>query len=450
MPPVLTQVRCPKCGSPAQAQIEQLVDVSQEPAAKTRLLSGSLNLFRCRVCGYEGQLGTPLVYHDPSKELLLTYVPYELGLRQDDQERLLGQLINRAVSQLAAEQRKGYLLRPQAVLTLQGLIERVLEADGITKEVLDAQRSRIRLFEELLRTPPDGLAAFAQAHDAELDESFFQLATLTLTASKDARAAQAASEHLDRALALTSYGKELQAEEEEAKAAVESLRQLGERISAEQLLDVFVSAPNDVRVQALVELTRPALDYPWFQLLSERIEKAAGGEKARLEALRAEILERTQEIDRIQEARIQQAASLLKGLLEAPDLEKTLPSALPYVDELFLGLLHANLRAARERGDLAASSRLETIDQKIKELIRHSLPPGLRLAQELLETQDEASAEGLLEAAGEAVDSDLTNALMAAAQRLAQRNDKAGSERVRKLYRKALRLSMKAAMKGAG
>jgi len=391
----------------------------------------------------------PLVYHDPSKELLLTYVPYELGLKQDDQERLLGQLINRAVSQLAPEQRKGYLLRPQAVLTMQGLVERVLEADGITKEQLDAQRAKIRLFEELLRTSPDNLSAFVQAHDAELDESFFQLAGLTLASSGDARAAQAASEHVDRALAMASYGKELQAEEEEAKAAVESLRQLGEKISADRLLDVFVSAPNDVRVQALVELTRPALDYSWFQLLSERIQKATGTEKTRLEELRTKVLDATQEIDRIQEARIQQAASILKGLLDAPDLEKALSSVLPYVDELFLGLLHANLRAARERGDLAVSSKLESIDQKIKELLRNALPPGLRLAQDLLETQDEAAADRLLEAAGDAIGADLTNALMATAQRLEQRNDKAGSERVRKLYREALRLSMKAGMKGS-
>jgi hypothetical protein len=390
------------------------------------------------------------VYHDPSRELLLTYVPYELGLKQDDQERLLGQLINRAVSQLAPEQRKGYLLRPQAVLTPQGLIERVLEADGITKEQLDAQRARIRLFEELLRTTPEGLPAFVQAHDEELDEGFFQLAGLTLASSRDERAAQAASEHLDRALELTSYGKELGAEEEEAKAAIESLRQLGERISPEQLLDVFVSAPNEVRVQALVQLARPALDYQWFSLLSERIDKASGPEKSRLETLRSKILEQTQEIDRLQEARIQQAAGLLKALLDAPDLDQALPSALPYVDDLFLGLLHANLRAARERGQVEASSKLEAIDRKIKELVRHALPPGLRLAQDLLETQDEAKADELLQQGGEAINSDLTNALMSAAQRLEQRNDKAGSERIRKLYRKALRLSMQAGMKGTG
>jgi hypothetical protein len=120
------------------------------------------------------------------------------------------------------------------------------------------------------------------------------------------------------------------------------------------------------------------------------------------------------------------------------------------VDDLFLGLLHANLRAARERGQVEASSKLEAIDRKIKELVRHALPPGLRLAQDLLETQDEAKADELLQQGGEAINSDLTNALMSAAQRLEQRNDKAGSERIRKLYRKALRLSMQAGMKGTG
>jgi hypothetical protein len=142
--------------------------VSQDPSAKSRLLSGSLNLIRCPVCSYEGQLATPLVYHDLSKELLLTYIPVELNIPKDEQERLLGRLINQAIEALPAESRKGYLLQPQAVLTTQGLIERVLAEDGVTKEDLDAQRAKIRLFEDLLRTPEDSLELRMSRHGRPL------------------------------------------------------------------------------------------------------------------------------------------------------------------------------------------------------------------------------------------------------------------------------------------
>jgi len=141
MPATRTQIRCPKCGAPLQAAVEQLVDVTQDPAGKARLLSGSLNAIRCPACGYEGGLATPLVYHDPAKELLLTYFPPEVGLPKNEQERVLGQLINQVVNRLPAEKRKAYLLQPQTVLTMQGMVERVLQADGITHEQIEDRKS---------------------------------------------------------------------------------------------------------------------------------------------------------------------------------------------------------------------------------------------------------------------------------------------------------------------
>jgi hypothetical protein len=109
----LTQIKCPNCQSPIQASIEQLIDVGQDPSAKARLLSGNLNRTLCPVCGFEGQLASPLVYHDPEHELLLTYIPVELGIAKNEQERILGQLINLVMGRLQPEQRKAYLLQPQ-------------------------------------------------------------------------------------------------------------------------------------------------------------------------------------------------------------------------------------------------------------------------------------------------------------------------------------------------
>lgn len=446
MPRTMTQVRCPNCKSPIQAAIEQLIDVGQDPAAKARLLSGGLNLVRCPTCKYEGQLATPIVYHDPSKELLLTYVPVEIGLKKDDQERLLGQLINQAVSHLAPEKRKGYLLQPQAILTMQGLAERVLAADGVTKEDLEAQRAKIRLFEDLLRTPEADLAMFAAQHDAELDETFFQLASLTLQTTPDDRARDAASLRLEQALANTTYGKRLEAQEAEVRAAADSLRQASKDLTRAKLLDLFIQAPNNDRVAALASMTRPALDYGFFQELSDRLQAASGPEKAHLEALRQSLLELTQEYDRLQEARVGQAAALLQSVAAAPDLDKALTSALPLIDDLFFGVLAANLRAARERGDQATMSRLEAVDARLQKLVRESMPPGLRLAQQVLDEEDEAAAVKLLEASPELVDDKVTGSLMAAAQRLEEAGETSAAERIRRLHRTAIRLSMKARM----
>jgi biotin operon repressor len=442
-----SQIRCPNCGTPIRAPIEQLIDVGHDPGAKARLLSGSLNLVRCGVCGYEGQIATPLVYHDPEKELLLTFMPVEVGLSKDDQERFLGQLINQAINRLPPERRKGYLLQPQAVLTLSGLVERILEADGITREEIEAQRAKMRLLEELLRTPEEGLQTFVSEHDSELDAAFFQLANLTLQATREAHAREAAGQRLDQALALSSLGRKLQAQEEAVKAAAESLREAGSELTRQAILNLLIEAPDDDRVTALVNLTRPALDYTFFQLLTERIEAAQAEQKDRLAALRQRVLDITQQLDKAQEARAAQAASLLKSLMDAPDLDQAIQAALPLVDELFLGILQANMRAAEKHANQAALARLQLVDRRLQEILRDSLPPGLRLAQQLLETDDDARAEELLRASPDQIDDQLLGALMATAQQFQEAADKERAERLRRLHRTAVGIAMRAKMR---
>jgi len=439
----VSQIRCPNCRSPVQASIEQLVDVGVDPGAKARLLSGSLNRLHCPVCGFEGQLATPLVYHDPAKELLLTYLPVELNLPKPEQERIVGQLINQAISHLPAEQRKAYLFQPQAVLTLPGVVERVLQADGITREQIDAQRARLRLLEDLLRASDEGLPAFVAEHDAELDDTFFQLATLSLQNARDPQAADRAARRLEAVLGFTSLGKRLQAQQAEIEAAIQSLNQAGKGITRQTLLDLLISAPTPERVEALVGLTRPGLDYEFFQLLSQRIEVAQAEPKTRLGLLREQLLDLTQRIDRAQEARTAQAAGLLRSLIQAPNLDQALESALPAVDDLFLGILGANLRAARDRGDGPTLARLQEIESRLRSLIQESLPPGLRLAQQLLDLEDEQQIAALLEKEDESIDEELLNALMGAAQRLEQAGDKEGADRAMRLHRMALAASMK-------
>lgn len=113
MPPQKAQISCPRCHQPLVAQIEQLFDVSSDPGAKQRLLGGVSNFAVCQNCGFNGPLATPIVYHDADKELLLTYFPAELHLPVNEQEKLIGPLINQATNHLPPEKRKAYLLRPQ-------------------------------------------------------------------------------------------------------------------------------------------------------------------------------------------------------------------------------------------------------------------------------------------------------------------------------------------------
>ncbi len=441
----VTQIQCPNCRNPIQARVQQLIDVDRDPRSKSLLLSGNLNHVNCPVCGYSGQLATPLVYHDSEKELLLTFLPMEIGLDKNEQERIVGRMINRVLEDLPAERRKAYLLQPQQMLTMQGLVERVLEADGITREEIEGQRAKLRLFEELLRKPDEDLAGFVEEHDEALDEAFFQLASLALRAGGEDGAVQAANHKLESVLELSSFGKRLRAQEQELRQAAEDLRAIGEDLTRERLIDLLIEAPNDERVAAIVNLTRPAMDYQFFAELTARIDGAEDQNKERLEALRGSVLALTQQIDQMQQARMQQTASILQSLLEADDLDEALRAALPAIDELFLSLLQANIQAAEEKNDGATLQRLREIEFRIQALVERSLPAGIRLAQQVVDEDDEARAKELIEESLDHLDEQFLSALMATAQRL-EGTDNEMAERLRRLHRHAVRLSMRSKM----
>ncbi len=440
----MTQIACPNCGTPIQAKVEQLIDVSVDPSAKAQLLSGSHNMAHCSTCGFEGMLSTLLMYHDPEKELLLTYVPVETNLPKDEQEKIIGRLINTVLDRLPPEDRKAYLLQPQSVLTLQGLIERILEADGITKEEIEAQREKMRLFENLLRQPEEHVKAFVEEHDDELDATFFQLATLTIQATNDQRASEMLAQRLNQTLEFSTFGKKIKAQEDELQAAMDSLREDEEELSRERVLELLIEAPNDDRVVALVNLTRPALDYAFYQLLTEKIDSAEGDEKDRLTDLRQTTLEITQQIDAMQQARAAQAAQLLKTVAEAEDTEAAVEAALPAVDELFLGTLQANIRVAQERGDEEAKNKLNEIDALLQEKIAQALPGGILLAQEVMREEDAEQAEHLMDSNIENIDADFLNSLIVGIQTSEENGDDETAERLRASYKYALRASMRA------
>src|SRR5258708_9959750 len=108
-----TPVTCPNCRQPFTAQLEQIIDVQRDPQGKARLLAGRTNLVKCPHCGYQFMLAAPLLYHDAAKELLLIYIPRELGLPQREQDRWMGSLSDAVMSTLPPTHRQRYLVRPR-------------------------------------------------------------------------------------------------------------------------------------------------------------------------------------------------------------------------------------------------------------------------------------------------------------------------------------------------
>lgn len=449
MPPARTQVSCPNCRQPVVVEIQQLFDLNEDPRAKEMLLSGLVNMIQCPHCQYNGRLATVVVYHDPAKELLLTNVPAELGLPRNEQEKMIGGLINRVMNALPQEQRKAYLLSPQATLTYQGMIEKILEADGITKEMIEGQQKKLNLLQRLLTLSDDSLEEVAKQEDSLLDAEFFTLISQLIessAASGDQDTAQSFSELQEKLLSMTSFGQQMQAQISEMEQAVQALQAAGEGLTREKLLDIVIDAPNENRVRALVSLARQGMDYSFFQILSDRIDQVDATARGELVELRERLLEYTREVDQQVEARLTQARQLLSAILQSHNIQEATLENLSAVDQFFLQVLNAELDAVRKAGDQVKAGKLQQVLNVLEQA--SSPPPEVGFIQDLLDQPDDPARETLLHSRGEEVTPELIETLTAVMNQAQGGQDEALVEKLRAIHRQVVRFSMQAKMKG--
>lgn len=436
MPPIQTTIQCPTCGTPQPALIEQVIDAARDPGSKTRFLQGRLNFFHCPQCGFQGALATPLAYHDPVKELLLTYIPPETRLNPVEQEQAIGGLIQQVVQSLPAELRKGYLLRPQASLTLQGLMERVLEADGITREMLEEQRAKSKLVKDLIDADAAARPALIAEQDRRIDADVLALLNAiarSASAQEDQAFAEKAIQAREAVYQYSSAGKRSQVQKEELEIAARELEALGTQFNLDALVTLVSSAPSLDRVTALAALAWQIMDYAFFQRLTERIERAEGSERERLTSIRDRALVEIQRIQQTVQSEMNQTVGILQSILQAPDLDQAVEEYLPECNDLFFAVLEANLESARRNKQESAEKRLEEVKAKILSALEKSLPPELRLIRDLLAQENDEQAERMLSDRAAEVNDNFVAALKATLGDLQANSPGAPAERMKKL-----------------
>lgn len=396
---VNTTITCPQCKTPFPAKIEQIFDVGRDPSAKGRFLRGQFNVVTCPRCGFQSMLAAPIVYHDPAKELLLSYVPMELGLPQMEQERMLGSLTGAILNSLPPEGRKGYLLKPaMPFLSLQSMMEKVLDADGITKEMLEAQRAKIKLVETFLTAKSDEeLTKLVQEHDAELDYTFFEIFTSAIQSAAE-QGDRASAENMlairNKVVEQSSLGKKSNEQAQMLENIAEELNTIGDKLTPDMFFDMVVKADAE-RAVALATLARPMINYDFFMKLTQLINQATDSERTRLQELRELILDTVGRVDQVAQSQVQQSQGLMQALLDAPDLKEAIKQNLGAIDNSFMTVLGQNYDAAKKAGRNDVADKLQKIGDTILELIREAAPPEVRLINELLnfETEEESLAE---------------------------------------------------------
>jgi hypothetical protein len=447
MPP--TQISCPRCRQPIAANIEQLFDVTHEPASKQRLLGGQSNFARCPHCGYEGRVATPVIYHDNDKELLLTFFPHELGLPLNEQEKMIGPLIKQVMDRLPAEKRKGYLLNPQANFTYESMIETILNKDGISSEMIKAQQERVVLIEKLLQmTSPDARLELIKLNEKTIDEQFFGLfARIAQNAMQSGQEpiARALMEVQKQLLEETAFGRQLKESVGEMEAATKVLQEAGRGLTREKLLDFVLEAQSDARIRAYVSLARGGMDYVFFQTLTEKIDKATGEEKARLESIREKTLAFVAEVDKQMEARFKQVQDFIESLLEQEDVEKATRENIEGFSQDSVEVVNQLLKQASDKNDYARMGKLQKMVQVLQEA--SAPPPEIALVEQLLQAPDDAAVEQMLKENDAMVNQQFLDALSGLVTQMESQGDnpeaKTMGVKLGEIYKVALKYSMK-------
>jgi len=432
------------------ANVEQLFDVTQDPQAKQRLLGGISNMARCPHCGFQGRLATPIVYHDNDKELLLTFFPPELNVPLNEQEKIIGPLIKKITDSLPAEKRKGYLLSPSPNLTYESMIKVILGKDGVTPEMLKAQQDRVQIVERLIQaSSADVRSEIIKQNSALFDEQFFalfsRLAQGAMQSGQDTIGKQLADVQR-QLLDETEFGRGLRESVGELETAQKSLQEAGQSLTREKLLDFVLESPNDARLRGYVTLARQGMDYQFFQLLTEKIDKASGDEKARLESIREKLLQYTDEMDKQIEARYKQAQEFVESLLAQDDIVKAVRDNLDGFTQDSVDLVNQMLRQASEKNDYTRMGKLQKMVEVLREV---STPPEVALVEQLLDAPDEAAVETMLEANKAMVNDQFMQALIGLVGQVDQAAEqgnpeaKALSEKINAIYKTALKFSMK-------
>jgi hypothetical protein len=399
---------CPVCSTPISAEVWRVVDVGQQPDLKSRLLRGQLNVFTCPSCSRLTAVATPLVYHDPQKELFLMLMPSQLGLSGEEQEKTIGQLTNLVMNSLEAEQRKGYLFQPRTFFSMESLRSEILRAEGITDEMVEDQMQKGQLIRDLLEQLEDetSLKKLVEDNREHLDYEFFLFLSASLDQAREDGEQQVAEQ-------LTTLRNRLQ--QLVAPSQAPPPEGLADTITREQLIQTLFSHKDDEGFRTLVAAARPVLDYQFYQTLTGQIEAAESqgdGEKAKqLTDLRTRLLDLADQLDQEAREALERAAALLRQIVESEDMEVAAEENVEQIDAAFLTTLEANIIAAEQSGQEEIQEKLKKLKEHVVSLLEARLPPEMRLLNQLLSMPDLDSRRELLQEQAELITDDFPKLL---------------------------------------
>jgi hypothetical protein len=416
--PQVVQVQCPACGTPYAVPVFSIIDLGVNPELRGALLGGQANVARCPSCGAGGPLNAPLMVHDPEHEFLGVFIPPEAvaagagssgiltpggGAQEVQRQKIIGDLTQTLMRKLPQESRRGYLLQAKEYADWDRLMEVLWGFEGVTPEMLRRQRDQSALLQRLmtLANDPGALDIALERDKGLIDQDFFVMLDQVLGMVQAQGQAEAMAPLLqlrDKLLETTDAGAEIKAREDHIRSL---LGRITRETTRDEIIDLLLEAwqEEDGRdvVGSLAVALSPIFDYQFLMDVTQRMEATEDEEtRARLEELRTLVLQVQDRQKQSQAEQSQQAQAVLQEVLQATDVKSKLREMAAYIDEGFLALLAAQVQAAEQNGATGAARRMREIYDQALDLLQETLPPDLRLLNELLSAPDDAAVRTLL------------------------------------------------------
>jgi hypothetical protein len=337
-----------------------------------------------------------------------------LNMGQVEREQFIGQMARQVMDGMPPEKRRAYMLQPQTVLTMQSFMEKVLETEGVTKEMIQRQQKQLELLQKLAQADKDVADYLLKERMNEIDETFFAMLQQYIDSAaqmQDNKQLIALTNLRARLMTETAVGREM----ERQQIALHGLNREAKAqngLSPDLLLKHLLKYLDDEKIQmVLVQAGQQALNYHFFQHLTEEIEaKEKAGEKtavSQLKAMRERLLEIYDEMQAQSKRLLSEAEKTLQATLAAEDKPAAIQARMNEIDDAFMYLLSVRIAQADQDKKTDELKALNEVHELILKEAESQYPPEILLLNELMEATTVDEQEKVLDEHQELLSADL-------------------------------------------
>jgi hypothetical protein len=165
------------------------------------------------------------------------------------------------------------------------------------------------------------------------------------------------------------------------------------------LKHILANKADEQVVNALVSMGQQAINYEFFTLLTDKIEKRekSGIPVNDLVALRQKLLEVQQAMQRQSQQLMEEFSTTLQAIMEAQDPPAAVREHWGELDDTFMYLLAAQIAQAEQQGYMEDANMLRGVQELIVQEMENQSPPEVRLLNHLLRAESDKDRRAILD-----------------------------------------------------